>query len=200
MPLQIRGPLGNTLITSHIKVTARPCPPGINRTAHVVAVQSRTPAVIKSRHAPAAPPVYLDEPVGHAGIGNKHHLQTATTGFTACTAYLGIRQGCRFDSHVASILIKQSSLCYWNKHDWARAFAEQPFLRKFRQGAIQQAVSVAAQNEQVNIESLGFVEQGSDDRAFNQQRRGINMLFPQGLREMVQKLVFMVKLPGHLAA
>jgi hypothetical protein len=101
---------------------------------------------------------------------------------------------------VASILIKQSSLCYWNKHDWARAFAEQPFLRKFRQGAIQQAVSVAAQNEQVNIESLGFVEQGSDDRAFNQQRRGINMLFPQGLREMVQKLVFMMKLPGHLAA
>jgi len=59
---------------------------------------------------------------------------------------------------------------------------------------------VAAQNDQVNIESFGFVEQGSDDRAFNQQRLGINMLFPQGLREMMQKPVFMVKLPGHLTA
>ena len=59
---------------------------------------------------------------------------------------------------------------------------------------------MAPQNDQIDIQSPGFVNQGSDDRAFNQQRRGINMLFPQGLREMVQKLVFMMKLPGHLAA
>jgi hypothetical protein len=32
----------------------------------------------------------------------------------------------------ASIVIKQSSLRYRNKHDWARAFAEQPLFRKFR--------------------------------------------------------------------
>ena len=57
---------------------------------------------------------------------------------------------------------------------------------------------MTAQNDQINIQSLGFVKYGSDYCAFHQERRGINMPFPQGLSEMMQRLVFMAKLPGHL--
>jgi hypothetical protein len=57
---------------------------------------------------------------------------------------------------------------------------------------------MTAQNDQINIQSLGFVEYASDYCAFHQERRDISMPFPPGLSEMLQRLVFMAKLPGHL--
>jgi len=107
MPLQIRGPLGNTLVSSHIKVTANPWPPGVNRTKHAVSIQGRTPAIIEPRHAARAPLICFNKVIGHTGIGDERHFQTATARLTACAGHFGIRP-C-----VASTIINCLSPVIW---------------------------------------------------------------------------------------
>lgn len=88
-------PLGNTLVTAHLKFTTHPGPLVVNRTQHGVSVQGCAPAIIEPRHAMSAPLVYLNKSIGHASVGNQDNFQTATAGRTVCTGRLAARRsGC----------------------------------------------------------------------------------------------------------
>ena len=56
---------------------------------------------------------------------------------------------------------------------------------------------MTSENNQINIQSVGFLENGSDFCALNQESCGINIPFPHTLSEFMQKLVLMAKLLGY---
>ena len=72
--LQISGPLGKTLVITHLEFTANPWTLLVNHTFQSVAVQGRTPAILQPSHAPPTPLVYCNILFWHSCIRNKHYF------------------------------------------------------------------------------------------------------------------------------
>lgn len=86
---QICASFDQTLVIAHREFSANPWPVLIDRTAHGVPVQRRTPAIVQSRHGHPAPVIDFNKTFRHAGIANQHHFQTTTTGLAVCAAHFG---------------------------------------------------------------------------------------------------------------
>jgi hypothetical protein len=92
-------PLGKTLASAHLKVTANLWSLLVNRARKGLSIQGRAPTVIQPGHAPHTPLIKLNKIVGHTGIGNKHDFQTTAAGLAIQTAHLVIRQAYKFNCH-----------------------------------------------------------------------------------------------------